>query len=314
MERHKECAYTSLDNCDDTWEELFASVVADEDTGKVLYSNGHRRVYYRDNFCVEWIHKFSNYSGKEPDIIVARGGFKEYVPLLKEFPNAYKVYYGANHGCVPADGIKYDLVLCDSEEQKLKAEKHGYRAELFIKPASHIFKPVEVEKKYDICFAAIHPEDERKNVAWVYKTKPKDISMLQLGHAPKKMKVPPHTKIKHIKREKMPKAMSKCRLLIAPYKSADSCPRVIPEALNCGLPVVALKGLQIWPDAYSLAEVDYHIFNVNGKICNKKDFWSYVKLRLDNKGTIRHNLFSIKNSAAYLKDVIERVRNDRRQS
>jgi glycosyltransferase involved in cell wall biosynthesis len=298
MERHKECAYTSLDNCDDTWEELFASVVADEDTGKVLYSNGHRRAYYRDNFCVEWIHKFSNYSGKEPDIIVARGGFKEYVPLLKDFPKAYKVYYGANHGCIPADGIKYDLVLCDSEEQKVKAEKHGYRAELFIKPASHIFEPHERSKKYDVCFVALCPEDARKNVKWVYQTKPKGLKMLQLGRNPKKLRVPNNVTIKHIDKASMPKAINKCKVLIAPYKSEDSCPRVIPEALACGVPVIALKSCQFWRDRYPVV------------VCSKDYFWDFVRLAAIGEHRDTRKLYeeklSIPVAAQHLRGLIDR--------
>jgi glycosyltransferase involved in cell wall biosynthesis len=275
-----------------------------QDMVKVLYWGGNRKVYYADNFSVEWIHDFNHYKGFEPDVIIARGGFDEYVPILKMFRQSFKVYYGANHGCVPKDGIEYNLVLCDSERQKARAESHGYKAELFIKPAPLQFQPQDVEKKYDCLLAAVWPEDKRKNVKWVYKTAPKNFKILQVGHD-SGMKVPSNVTIKYVEKDRMARAISKSKVVIAPYKSADSCPRIIPEAIACGVPVVALDTVNIWQSKYQVAVVP------------KADFWGWVKTFVKNYEILKSEIrayheenLSAEKAGRYLKNLIERCRHE----
>jgi hypothetical protein len=262
MKRHSECLWRNLYECTDMWTHLFAGMIDENNSGVILYGNGHRTVKYSNNLHEKWILKFKEYGGVKPDIIIARGGFKDYVPLLKKYPKAKKVYYGANHGCIPKDGIQYDLIMCDSEEQVKKCRKHGLNGQLFIKPAAPQFYPRIVEKKYDVGFSAIWPKDKRKNVAWVHKTAPKDLRILQMGHA---CKAPENISVKMIDHDKMPRAISRCKTIIAPYTGEDSCTRIIPEALACGVHVIALHGCQYWREKYP---VDY---------ISKKHFWETVK-------------------------------------
>jgi len=259
MERHKECAWKSLDECTDMWTHLFAGLVYEDDYGQVMYSNGNRTVIYKNNFVETWTKGFkaADLTVSKPDIIVARGGFKEYVPFLKQFPKAKKIYYGANHGCIPKDSIKYDFVMCDSEQQVNKCKKHGIVGKLFFKPAAPIFFPRAVEKKYDIGFSAIWSKDRRKNVAWVHRTVPKGLSVLQMGHA---CKAPSNVSVKLVFHDRMPRAISKCKVILAPYTSEDSCPRIIPEALACGVPVIALDSCQFWKKKYPVHVIDKHDF------------------------------------------------------
>ena len=302
-DRPKDIAYPDIERCLDTWEQLAFWMTEPQDMAKVMYWGGSRKVYYADNFSVHWIHDFKNYKGKEPDVIIARGGFNEYIPILKQFPKAFKVWYGANHGVVPRDNIKYDLVLCDSYAQKENAEKHGYKAELFIKPAPLQFCPQDVPKKYDCLLAAVWPKDERKNVRWVYKTAPKNIKILQVGHSAN-MKIPKNVVIKYIEKDRMATAISKCKVVIAPYKSADSCPRIISEALACGVPVVALKGINIWHEKYQIA------------IVSKSEFWGWVNTFVRNNGILKDDIreyyeknLSVEKAGKYLRTLIERHRN-----
>lgn len=265
MERHKECMWGSLEECTDMWTHLFAGLVEDGDAGSILYSNGDRLVYYRPNFTEKWIKSFKDYKASEPDIIVARGGFKEYLPLLKRYPNAKKVYYGANHGCVPKDGIKYDLIMCDSEKQVRKCRKRGLNGKLFIKPASPQFYKWYISKTYDVGFSAIWPKDKRKNVSWVHKTAPHDIKILQMGHG---VKSPSNFSVKNIRHENMCIAINRCKVIIAPYTGVDSCPRIISEAIACGVPVVALDSCQFWREKYPV------------DVVSKKNFWHIVRERI----------------------------------
>jgi hypothetical protein len=297
MERHKECKWKSLEECTDMWTHLFAGIVGKEDFGDLLYSGGKRKVEYRSNFTESWLPRLKKPSWIHlPEVIVARGGFKEYVPLLKCFPKAKKVYYGANHGCIPKDGIKYDLILCDSEEQVRKCRKHGLNGKLFFKPAAPQFKPMGLDKKYDVGFSAIWPKDKRKNVAWVHKTIPKDLSMLQMGHA---CKAPKNVAVKYIAHNRMPRAINKCKVIIAPYTKEDSCPRIISEALACGVPVVALGTCQFW---WAMYPVD---------VLTKECFWKIVRERIKGEkvsmADIYDNELSVEKAAKHLRGLIDEI-------
>lgn len=241
----KEIMWKSLEECDDSWEHLFSSLVGSQDTGKVIYWNGNRKVYYRDNFCVEWVHSLKDTKFNAPDVILARGGFHEYRAYLNKYPGALKIYYGANHGCIPRDGIKYDLVLVDCELQKGLVESHGLKAHIINKPAADIFKPMNYSKKYDCAYVAVHPNDKRKCANWVYETCPKGLKVLQLGNAPKGLKVPKNFTVKRVKHNKMPKALNKCKVLIAPYTGEDSGPRCITEAEACNVRAVCFKSVKM---------------------------------------------------------------------
>lgn len=298
MERPKECSWHSLDECTDMWTHLFAEMVNEDDMGMVFYSNGTRSIMYKKNFGEVWVNSFKKPGiyGK-PDIIVARGGFKEYVPLLKKYPEAIKVYYGANHGCIPKDGIKYSVILCDSPEQALKCKERGLNGKLFFKPAAPHFFPRTVDKKYDVGYSAIWPKDKRKNVSWVHKTAPKELKILQMGH---NCKSPSNFSVKYISSDRMPRAISKCKVIIAPYTSEDSCPRIIPEALACGVPVIALKSCQFWKSKYSIA------------VKGKDDFWDTVKTLVkkpvfSGENIIRQSYkrhLNVKEAADHLRSII----------
>ena len=159
------------------------------------------------------------------------------------------------------------MILCDSEEQVRKCRKRGLNGQLFIKPAAPQFFPRTVEKKYDVGFSAIWPKDKRKRVSWVHKTAPKNLKILQMGHA---CKAPSNFSVKHIQHDRMPRAISKCKVIIAPYTSEDSCPRIIPESLSTGVPVVALDSCQFWKDRYFIYAYQ------------KRFFWDTVLFVINN--------------------------------
>lgn len=299
MERYSECNWKSLAECTDMWTHLFNGLLGVNDFGIISYSNDDKVTWLTYNFKELRVQGFKILpycDSTIPDIIVARGGFKEYAHILRLYPSTKKVYYGANHGCIPNDGIKYDLILCDTEKQVHKCVKRGLNGKLFIKPAAPQFKPMSISKRYDVGFVAIHPGDDRKNVQWVYKTVPKDLKVLQMGHA---IKSPSNVKVKYIKHENMCKAINKCRVVIAPYKGADSCPRIISEALACGVPVVALDSCQFWRDKYPV------------DVILKKDFWNVVNERIkgDNSALIGiyNKELSIQMASKYLREVIDEV-------
>jgi hypothetical protein len=268
-----EILHPYIEEEEDVWTELLYAMTGPEDETTVLYWGHKYHVDYAPNFHVRMVKELADYKPTvQPDLIIARGGFPEYQDFLKrkELHFAHKVYYGAGERCVPQGFHDYDLVLADSEDQKaeiLNLWPH-MNVQLWYKPASHIFRVMPgVEKKYDVCYVAVHPEDKRKRCRWVYKTLPPDLTVLQLGNYPKKIEVPKNVTVKNVSRTSMPKAMNKCRAGIVPYTKDDSAPRVVPEMMACGLGVVVLKGIRI-PDATCVS------------VCDKDSFWSAVKARV----------------------------------
>ena len=175
---------------------------------------------------------------RETNIVFARGGFDYYIPILKQLPNSYKIRYGAGRRYMPESEIKYDLVLVDTENQK-KEVLNKYpepNVHLLIKPAAQHFEYIETKKEYDVCFIARHKADF-KGIKWVYANCPRDISILHLGGDINTVH-PSNVTIKLVDRKDMPLLINQCKVGIVPYEDVDSCPRVIPEMLACGLPLV----------------------------------------------------------------------------
>jgi glycosyltransferase involved in cell wall biosynthesis len=261
-----EIKYSSLEKNNDIYE-LMAERLGDEGC-EIVYWGGKYEKRYTEKCRVKWVKNLKKYRPPfEPDVVWVRGGFQECYSFIKKFKKAFILYYGAGKRYCPKQG-RINLVLADSEQQAKRIRKKGYKAALWWKPAPPQFRPMNIEKKYDVCYVAAIPEDERKNCKWVYKTCPKQFKVLQLGYKPKKMKVPKNFTVKRISRDSMPKALNKCRVLIAPYTEDDSAPRVISEAMACGVPVVALDGMNMWWEKHELNHPP------------KKYFWNHVWLNM----------------------------------
>lgn len=268
----------------DMWTWLLYEMLGEGDYGEVLYWGGKRFREYRWNFFERWIPDFKKsylfhpIPGRDqptdfwPQIVIARGGFPEYRAAIKTVPNAFKVYYGAGKRFVPEKRADdWDLILVDSERQRHAVRRRLPHAKCatFFKPAAETVFMVrpEVKKKYDVCFVAANPADERKRVRWVYKTVPRDLRVLQLGMKPK-FKVPGNVTVKHVSRETMASHMAQCRVGILPYTRDDSGPRVASEFLACNIPIVIIEGANLH-DRFPSERF------------SKRDFWTAVRRRID---------------------------------
>lgn len=243
-------------------------------------------------------------SCEKVNYVFARGGFDYYKPILKACKNAYKIYYGSGIRYYPQDGIKYNLILVDTEEQLEKVQKKfpNTKSSLWIKPAAKHFKSVECKKEYDVVFVADTSskfQEKIKRIRWVYKTVPSDLKVLHLGKS--SLKPPKNVTVKRVSRLEMPKWYSACKVGIVPYKNYDSCPRVIPEMLACGLPVVALNSVN-----YEIVGYNYAMLWFD----TKDYFWYQVKrsmdifpVELDISKYYQENL-SLKPAAEHLRKLI----------
>lgn len=273
--------YNTIEECEDMWTVLAERISRKLDHVELWYhgaGNSTRKKSVTNKFRERWINisKLPNY---QPDVILARGGMPEYPGICKKFPKAKKIYYGAGIRFKPQGG-KWDLVLVDSEKQ----QKQIPGSKPFIKPAADLFRPVKVEKKYDVCFMANAPQAEIKQHKLAFDSLAETgISILHLGLVDGRLKKwARNTNVTFggwCRRHKLPGKMSQCKIGLVCSTSYDSCPRVLPEYLACGLPVVALKEMNFWHEKY--------INDQTGILCSRNDIDAAVRLLLKVKLNVR---------------------------
>jgi hypothetical protein len=278
----QEIVFDTLEEVDDMWTHLFYNMLTEKDYGELWYWGGNRKKEFSSCFIERWVPTFLPINGFTPDVIFCRGGFPEYHSILKRFPQAVKIYYGAGRRFMPQPGFdNYEVILQDSLEQ-VEICKKKYSNKLvttFIKPAAdNIFYPIdETKKEYDVCFPA-NGAQAFKGHDFIYNTVPKDIKLLNLGNNPRGYKYPSNVVSYRVLRHDMAKNISKCKVgIVAVSSEIDSCPRVIPEMLACGIPIIVLDGVRFWKDKYIVP-------GVTGEISTKEDFWNVVRNVLANVG------------------------------
>jgi len=281
-----EIIFDKLEKIDDMWTMLFYNMLSSADIGELWYWGGKREKKFTSNFTERWVNNFKKHKTNfVPDIIFCRGGFMEYHTVLNRFPNAIKIYYGAGRRFLPQKGFyNYDIILQDSEEQKEICQRKFPNAltSLFKKPAAdNIFYPRDVEKQYDVCFPA-NGSQVFKGHKFVYSTVPKDINVLNLGNN-SKFKKPNNVTSKRVQRTEMAKHISMCKVGIVAVKgNIDSCPRVIPEMLACGIPIVVLDQVRFWKKMYIESLTSSRTPMSTGELVNKDNFWDVVRFVLDD--------------------------------
>ena len=238
--------YKTIDQCEDMWTVLCERLSRHTERTELWYygaGDKNKKKHVTDKFVERWMN-FDRLPGFQPDIVIARGGFPEYIPVCNKYPKAKKVYYGAGTRFKPSGG-KWDLVLVDSKRQQRKVPG----SKLFIKPAAdNMFKPSGAAKKYDICFMANATQAEIKRHRLAF-TAIKDLSILHLGLVDKKIKKWAGNNVTFggwHRRHDLPGLISQCRIGLVCSTPYDSCPRVLPEYLACGLPVVATENMNFW--------------------------------------------------------------------
>jgi len=285
----QEIVFDTLEEVDDMWTHLFYGIVKESEQAELWYWGGERYKKFKANFIERWVPSFKHYYNDffVPDVIFCRGGFPDYQSVLRRFPRAVKIYYGAGRRFVPQDSFfNYDLILVDSPAQLKKAQEifPKTKVSLFFKPApDNLFYPLEgIDKEYDIAYPA-DGRSMRKGHDFIYSTVPEDLRLLNLGFPSKVFKNPDNVESYRVIRTLLPRHLQKCHIgIVASTKgkglfgmSYDSCPRIIPEMLACGLPVVVLDELEFWTKKY--------ITPMTGRIANGYNFWNVVRNVLINR-------------------------------
>ena len=313
-EHPEKLLYDSIEECEDQWSQLFYYLTKKmESTAELLYfSSDKKRTFCVDESFIErWVPSFASFTPmRKPDLIVCRGGFEYYLDLVKRFPKAKKVYYGAGIRSYPLTSYKkYDLFLVDSKKQRKHIKSFGKRANLFIKPAATLFKPVDVPKEYDVCFMANASQSEiKRHKLLIQSFAGTNYKILNLGNMDKTFIRMAENMGVDITwggwslRKDLPEQISKCRVGVCCSSNYDSCPRVIPEYLACGLPVVATDNMNFWHDKYITDEsgmlIDKHGILLAVQDALKKDY---------NTRKFYEENISMDIAVEYLKKLIEKI-------
>lgn len=311
----QEIVFENIEEVDDVWSQLIWAMTHEEDELELWYWGGEREHKFAPNFTERWVPSFHTYGNSfTPDVIFCRGGFQEYHVVLSRFPNAFSVYYGAGRRFLPQPGFNdYDIVLQDSPEQVeiCKQKFPNLRVELFIKPAAdNIFYPHDVEKEYDVCFPANGSQAGLKGHLFVYNTAPKDLKILNLGNK-SKYKTPNNVTSYRVLRSQMAEHMSKCKVgIVTVSGDVDSCPRIIPELLACGLPIVVSDGTRFWAYKYIESAYSSRYPYASGETVNKDSFWNAVRFVLENLDYYKprkyyENYLSLEKAADYIRGMID---------
>ncbi|KKN60583.1 hypothetical protein LCGC14_0530230 [marine sediment metagenome] len=277
----KEIMFDKREDIDDVWSQLFFAMLEDNDSSELWYWGGKRTKKFTENFTERWVPFFENYETEfVPDVIFCRGGFQEYHTILKRFPKAVKIYYGAGNRFLPQPGFHdYDIILQDSPEQVeiCKAQFPKALTTLYVKPAAdNVFYPIDCKKDFDVCFPA-NASQSFKGHNFVYSTVPKNIKLLNLGNRPKRYAHGDNVTSLRSSRTGMAKNISRCKVgIVAVNSRVDSCPRVIPEMLACGIPIIVLDDVRFWQSKYIVSANNSWADDATDKLTNKKNFWSTI--------------------------------------
>lgn len=247
---------------DDMWCALFATIVkADQGEGVICKLGSSLSMSYPD---------YPSVSGQRltdliqsvlfaPEIIFNRGGYEQYVPVLQACPGALKIYYGAGKRWLPADGIRYDLILVDTEEQRVAvAPKHtSSKVVVFHKPAADgIFYPREVAKKRYALVVIAHTPKPYKGLRWLAKRIPPGFNVLRIGEPDPWFIEAMDRGVDVTFTGRLPRAEVPGRAcwaslgVVCSDNEPDSGPRILPELLAMDIPVLLRDTVRVDAAAY----------------------------------------------------------------
>lgn len=279
--------YNSIDECEDVWTVLAERITRKLGSGELWYWGGDKQIKVTDYFKERWHPKFEPLN-KTFKYIIARGGFKQYEPIITSSKGAKLIYYGAGTRYYPKQGFKgYDLILVDTETQAEKVKKlvkqgkiHG-EVGIIPKPAAPMFKPKAVAKKYGVCFPA-NPAPFKGHDNMFKALSGSNLTVMCVGIPDKRIqRLADKYKVNAIflgwhRRHKLSALFSQCwvgLVMTAGYR--DSCPRVIPEMIACGLPVVVADYVNV---------SDVHINKSTGERVPESQVLTTVKDVIKNYG------------------------------
>lgn len=194
-----------------------------------------------------------------PDITLFRGGFPEYGTLTNQNPGFFglKLYLGAGQRVYPKHGGIYDKILIEDER-----DLHpNFDCIPFYKTANpNIFYPLDLEKKWDICWPCNFAQIKYKGQEWFIKQVAnseylRSLKILHLGNKPevgmdlcKKYGVNNIVFKGWVTRPELNKYLNQSKIGLVTSNELDGSPRVITEILYSGMPIIRRRSTRC-PDS-----------------------------------------------------------------
>ena len=244
----------------------------------------------------KFIQKFTEFeycfNYPKPDMTLFRGGFPEYGKLTRQNPSFFglKLYLGAGQRVLPQYGGFYDKILVEDER-----DMHpDYDCIPFYKTANpNIFYPMNLEKKWDICWPCNFSQIKHKGQEWFIKQVAKSeylksLKILHVGNVPKqgrdlcrKYGVSNIVFKGYVARPELNKLLNQSKIGLVTSNELDGSPRVITEILSTKTQA-ALK-----EETRFISVERYRPFDVTDKISQKEQILPIgIKWMINNKFNI----------------------------
>lgn len=309
--------FDSLDKCDDMWTQLAYALLGPKDYGELWYEKGQRAVKYKPNFTERWVPRYAAARCTfKPDIVFSRGGFPYQLEEAIRHKEAFKIYYGAGARSVPKAGQPWDLVLTDTTKQYDVASHRGYRAWMLVKPAAdNIFHPIDigVKRKYDVIFVANYNVGANKGFNFllpILNSSGLRVIHVGINRSGWRSRYANIDFVGWQSRRLLPSYYSMAKVAVVWTAGKDSCPRVVPEAMACGCPVLIGNKTRIWLSRY--------ITETTGRVATGKGFIPTLHEMLAVRDSLHprehyDKFLSLKVAAAHIRQAVDIVRDGNEQ-
>jgi glycosyltransferase involved in cell wall biosynthesis len=253
-------------------------------------------------FIQRWVKSFSQcIKYPSPNMSFFRGGFSEYDQITKSNPLHYgkKFYLGAGRRVTPQYGGKYDVILAE-DERDIKTIQRHHKCQPFFKTASDkIFRPLNLPKKYDICwpanFAQIRHKGQEDFIQLIAKYNLSDLKIVSCGNHPKigkqlcdKYGVKNITFLGEVNRSRLNEILNLSAFGLNMSNQVDGCPRVSTEILMSGTPLIVRDTVRLLNYYKKMGVIEINESNFVNKILNA--FKNYDRYRKEIREAIQGDL------------------------
>lgn len=241
-------------------------------------------------FIQKWVKDFSEiFKYDKPDVSFFRGGFQEYCKITKINPDFFglKLYLAAGKRLFPQYGGIYDKILIEDERDN---NGDNYIIPFFKTTNSNIFKPLNLDKKYDLCIISNFTQNRYKGTDLIINELGKhnnfldNLKICHIGNKSeigmdlcKKYNVKNIEFLGHISREKINEILNQSKFGIINSNRLDGCPRVITEILTSGTPLFINEKTRLLSYYKKYGVVEFSDENMTKKII--KGFENYERLK-----------------------------------
>jgi hypothetical protein len=210
-------------------------------------------------FIQRWVSDFSEcLKYPKPMISFWRGGFQEYDTVVSKSPDHFglRLYLGAGRRIIPVFGGSYHRILLE-DDNDIRQLQHLHPIPFYKTANPNIFKPLNLEKEYDICWPANFEQ---------LKYKGQDYFMGLVGacpflmnfkivHCGNKVEVAKEMSKKYctsnitfagsVSREDLNILLNRSKIGVNMSNGQDGCPRTSTEILMSGTPLLMKESVRL---------------------------------------------------------------------